>query len=233
MSNLDELINQYKNEDDQITCKDAFKIATKSKMEILEVGDRIKDMGYKITECGLGQFGNLDKSKYSIEAKEKLKLIVDDKNRVFCKEAREAAKGVGLPKIRGTIAFENIDIKYCELGCFSEKKGKKFKIKTKTWIEDTNKNTLLCKEYCEILETIEQNSSIEIAAKVLELNIEDIKKQISQFEKIFEIKAFNDEQKLTSEAKEFIIKYRSIKMKIEDYANRIFKDSFFPRREKK
>ncbi|MBL0686508.1 MAG: hypothetical protein JJV94_01595 [Sulfurospirillum sp.] len=123
MSNLKELIQDSLNKEGKLNCEDAYKISAKSKSSITEVGQTAKDIDIRISNCQLGQFGNLKGTgAYSMRAENKLKRFLDDKNRITCKNARGQAGGVGFEKVRGTLKDKNIDVTYCELGCFKEKK---------------------------------------------------------------------------------------------------------------
>lgn len=122
MSDLKTFIQEYLNDDGKLDCKDAFKISAKTKTPIKEVGETAKDMDVRIAGCELGQFGKLrGTGEYSSEAENRLKPLLDTQNRVTCKDARAQAGGIGLKNIRGTLKEKNIDVTYCELGCFTEK----------------------------------------------------------------------------------------------------------------
>ena len=151
MSSLKEFIKEYLNEQGKLDCKDAYKISAKSKTPIGEVGSMAKDMGIRISNCELGQFGKLQKGEYSKEVYEKLTPFLNEQNKLTCKEARSTAKGVGLKVVRGTLEAKNIDVTYCELGCFKEKKRTRLYVKTKTWMENEKKELLYGKGKTEIL----------------------------------------------------------------------------------
>lgn len=230
---LEELIVKY-TINNKITCKYAFKIAAKTKMHISEVAKKLNDLSIKIQDCDLGQFGKLDRTKSSFEAKKRLQNIMDDKKRVFCKDAREVAKGIGLGVIRGALKEYDIDVKYCELGCFKEKKGKKMRLKTKTWIEDADGQLLFGKGKTEVLELIEQTGSISGASKELGMNYKKTWNHIKILEKNFKDCMVQSKQGgsgsggsvLTDEAKQTIKKYRQLQNEIEEFANKRFKELF-------
>lgn len=132
MFSLKEFINEYLNEQGKLDCKDAYKIAAKTKTPIGEVGQTAKDIGVRIAGCELGQFGELKGTgEYTQEAENRLKPFLDDKNRVTCKDARGQAGGIGLKSIRGTLKEKDIDVTYCELGCFTEKNAQGYTLKQK------------------------------------------------------------------------------------------------------
>jgi len=60
MQNLKELIKKYVNEENKLTCAKAYVVAKKAGVEPIIVGKTADEMGVRITDCGLGQFGKLD-----------------------------------------------------------------------------------------------------------------------------------------------------------------------------
>jgi len=242
MSSLKEFINEYLNEQGKLDCKDAYKISAKSKTPIEEVGQTAKDIGVRISGCELGQFGNLKGTgEYSEIAENKLKPFLDDKNRVTCKAARDQAGGIGLKKIRGTLKEKKIDVTYCELGCFKEKKRSRLYLKTKTWIENQDGELLFGKGKTEVLELIEQEGSIAKAAEKLGMNYKKAWTHVKILQKnlddvLVESQKGGGEQggsKLTPKADEFINSYKRLQEDIETYANERFKELFLKPRNKK
>lgn len=229
------------NEKGKLDCKDAFKISAITKTPIGEVGKIAHESKIRIDNCDLGQFGGLDKKEFSQKAKEKLIPFVDEKKRIFCKDARAMAGGVGLKKIRGTLEKENIDVKYCELGCFTEKKRKMLKIKTKTWIEDSSGNLLFGKGKTEVLELIDKTGSISGAAEQLGMNYKKAWSHIKILQKNLDDEMVISKQGgsgaggtvLTDNARGFIDKYNTLQDEIEAYANERFKEIFLIPRNKK
>ncbi len=242
MSSLKEFIQEYLNEEGKLDCKDAYKISAKSKTPIGEVGQTAKDIGIRIAGCELGQFGKLKGTgEYSEVAEDKLKPFLDDKNRVTCKHARDQAGGVGLKKIRGTLKEKKIDVTYCELGCFKEKKRARLYLKTKTWIENENEELLFGKGKTEVLELIEQEGSIAKAAEKLGMNYKKAWTHVKILQKnlddvlVESHKGGGDQggSKLTPKADEFINNYKELQKDIEIYANQRFKELFLKPRNKK
>lgn len=234
MSEIREYIKQNLDENGKLSCKNAFKVSAKYKLTPLEVGNLAKEMGVRISECELGQFGNLDKSEYSDEAKEKLVPLMDEKRRITCKLARGAAQGIGLKKIRGTLKREKMDIMYCELGCFKEKKGKRVRVKTKTWLEGAEGELLFGKGKTEVLELIDKTGSIKGASEELGMNYKKTWSHIKILENNFDDVMVESKKGgsgsggtiLTPVARETIKKYRELQADIEEYANKRFKELF-------
>ena len=241
MSEMEALIQQYLNEKRKLDCADAYKIAAKLKCPIREVGDRAKAMEIRIDSCDLGQFGRVEGGSFDAEALNRLTPFLDDKNRITCKDARAQAGGIGLKKIRGTLKEKNIDVTYCSLGCFTEKKRPRLYVKTKTWIENAEGELLFGKGKTEILELIEQEGSISKASEVIGMNYKKAWTHIKILQKnindvMVETKQGGGEDagtKLTPVAREYMEKYRKLQEDIENYANERFKELFLKPRNKK
>jgi len=242
MPSLKEFIEEYLNEEGKLDCKDAFKISAKSKTPVGEVGQFAKDLGIRIAGCELGQFGKYKGTgEYSEEAENRLHPFIDDKTRVTCKQARSQAGGLGLKKIRGTLKEKKIDVTYCELGCFKEKKRARLYLKTKTWIENSDGDLLFGKGKTEVLELIEQEGSIAKAAEKLGMNYKKAWTHVKILQKnlddvLVESQKGGGDQggsKLTPKADEFIQSYKKLQIEIETYANERFKELFLkPRNDK-
>ena len=242
MSNLETIIKENLNAEGKLDCKDAFKVSAKTKTPILEVGNKAKELGIRIAGCELGQFGNLKGTgEFSEAALEKMAPFIDDKNRIRCKDARGVAGGIGLKKIRGTIQEKKMDVTYCELGCFKEKRRSRLYVKTKTWIENQEGELLFGKGKTEVLELIEQEGSIAGAAeklkmsykktwthvKILQKNLDDVLVESQQGG------GENSGSKLTPLADEYINNYKQLEKDIEAYANERFKELFLKPRNKR
>ncbi len=242
MSSLKEFIEEYLNENGKLDCKDAYKISAKSKTPIGEVGKRAKDIGVRISACELGQFGNLKGTgEYTQEAENRLKPFLEDKNRVTCKDARAQAGGIGLKKIRGTLKEKKIDVTYCELGCFTEKKRSRLYLKTKTWIENESGELLFGKGKTEVLELIESEGSIAKAAEKLGMNYKKAWTHVKILQKNLDDVLVESQKgggaqggsRLTPKADEFISSYKQLQKEIEEYANERFKELFLKPRNKR
>ncbi len=232
--NLEEMIKNSLNEEGKLTCAEAYKIAAKSKEEVSKVGQTAKSIGIRISDCGLGQFGKLEKGEYSKEAYERMKPFLNEDNKIVCKKAREAAAGIGLKRVRGTLEVKNIDVTFCELGCFKEKRRTRLYVKTKTWMENQRKELLFGKGKTEILLEIERTGSIAKAAENLGMNYKKAWSHIKLLQKNLEDvlvetkKGGGDDAgtRLTPKASEYISKYKQLQKEIEDFANERFKELF-------
>ncbi|KHG33522.1 MULTISPECIES: winged helix-turn-helix domain-containing protein [unclassified Sulfurospirillum] len=241
MNEMEALIRQYLNEHGKLDCSDAYKIAAKLKCPIREVGDAAKALEIRIDRCELGQFGKIEGGVFDVEALNRLTPLLDDKNRVTCQAARAQASGIGLKKIRGTLKEKNIDVTYCSLGCFTEKRRPRLYVKTKTWIENAEGELLFGKGKTEILELIEQEGSIAKASEKIGMNYKKAWTHIKILQKnindvMVETKQGGGEDagtKLTLVAKEYMDNYRKLQADIENYANERFKELFLRPRNKK
>ncbi|MCD8213605.1 MAG: hypothetical protein LUC34_06125, partial [Campylobacter sp.] len=102
-----ELIEKFKNDKGGLDCGIAFKLASKLDIDVSVVGKTADEIGVKIDACELGQFGKLEFGDSSILVYKNLQNKLDEKRRIFCSDARDAAKGVGLKKIRSTLKDYN------------------------------------------------------------------------------------------------------------------------------
>ena len=234
MSNtVEKLINQYA-EDGKLTCSNAFKVSIKAKTEAMEVGQKAHDMGVRISACDLGQFGKEPLGEFKNIVLSDLKKISDNQSRVFCKDARELAIKSNLKSVRTAIKEGGLDVKYCELGCFSEKKRTRLYVKTKTWIENQDHDLLFGKGKTEILEFIKEYGSIAQAAQKLGMSYKKAWNHIQILQKnmddvLVETHKGRGEQSgttLTPKALETIDKYKQLKMDIEEFANNRFHELF-------
>lgn len=231
---MDELIQKSLNPKGRLDCGTCFKIAQKLGIKVIEVANRATALNIKIDSCELGQFGRLKVSKPNLELLSKIKPKLDEKGRIFCEDARNVAKGVGLKNIRSLLKSEKIDVKYCLLGCFKEKKGKKMQIKTKIWIENSKGELLFGKGKTEVLELVDKTGSISKASEELGMNykkawthLQILQKNISK--DFVQTKQGGGETAgttLAPEAYEMIQKYKTLKKDIEDFADKRFAELF-------
>lgn len=238
---MDQLIEKYRGEDGKLTCASAFKVASKLKTTAQEVGQRAKDNEIRISACDLGQFGKQPLGEFKAEVFEDLEGICDEQQRVYCKDARELAQKSNLKSVRTAIKEGGLDVKYCELGCFSEKKGTRLYIKTKTWMENQNADLLFGKGKTEILEYIDEFGSIAKAAEKLDMSYKKAWSHIQVLQNnlddvLVETQKGGGEQggtTLTPKAYEYIAKYRQLQNEIEAFANERFHVLFLKDRKRK
>lgn len=238
---MDQLIEKYRGEDGKLTCASAFKVASKLKTTAQEVGQRAKDTDVRISACDLGQFGKQPMGVFKEEVLSDLHEICDEQQRVYCKDARELAQKSNLKSVRTAIKEGGLDVKYCELGCFSEKKGTRLYVKTKTWMENQNKELLFGKGKTEILEYIDEFGSIAKAAEKLGMSYKKAWSHVQILQKNLD-DVLVETQKgagaqggttLTPKAHEYIAKYKQLQHEIEEFANERFRELFLKDRKRK
>ena len=238
---LDEVIEKYRGEDGKLTCASAFKVASKLKTTAKVVGQRAKDTDVRISACDLGQFGKQPMGVFKEEVLSDLNEICDENQKVFCNDARELAQKSNLKSVRTAIKKGELDVKYCELLCFTEKKGTRLYIKTKSWMENQNKELLFGKGKTEILEYIDEFGSIAKAAEKLGMSYKKAWSHVQVLQKNLD-DVLVETQKgagkqggtvLTPKAHEYITKYRQLQDEIEEFANRRFKELFLKDRKRK
>lgn len=236
MSSLEELINKH-TVDGKIDCGMCFKISKNLNIDISEVSDKVNEMNIRISTCQLGQFGKFkhEINSSDVETTEFLKEFMDDKRRVFCKDAREIAENrSGFRKVRASLRENKIDIKYCLLGCFKEKKGKQMGIKTKIWIENSNGDLLFGRGKTEVLDMIDKVGSIKKASENLDMNYKKCWNHLKILERHFGETLFETKQgggnqagtRLKPKAYELIKAYRELERDIEEFAHKRFKELF-------
>ena len=237
---LDELIEQYRGEDGKLTCANAFKVASKLKITPQEVGARADVGNVSISACDLGQFGTQPLGEFNEEVFEDLQQLCDAQQKVFCKDARELAQKSSLKTVRTAIREGDLDVKYCELGCFAEKQGTKLYVKSKTWMENQYGDLLFGKGKTEILEYIDTYGSIAKAAEKLGMSYKKAWSHIQVLQKnlddvLVETQKGGGEQggtTLTPAAHEYMAKYRQLQNEIESFANQRFNALFLEERKR-
>ncbi len=111
-------------ENKKLSCLKAFKVAKKIKVEAKDMSAIAKSLGVKITDCELGVFGSLD----FLAKDEEIYNILKSKyknERIPCKDLWNEAKNSSLKIVGSTVKNSDIEVSYCQLGCFREKKGLK------------------------------------------------------------------------------------------------------------
>ncbi len=233
MEKLIEEIKQNLDENHRLSCKEALKIIKKYTKE--DFKQAISKLGVKISDCELGQFGALRRSFSKHEIFERLEPLLDHKNCLECKCVLEYTQDCDMSEVRATLKDYQIDVKYCELGCFKEKKRKQFNVKSKIWIENPEGKLLFGKGKTDILELIGEYGSIAKAAKILNINykkawfyIQDLEINMGE-ELIIAKKGRGSESgsKLTPRAYELIKNYKILQQDVEEFTNKRFKELFF------
>jgi len=237
---LEMLIEKYRSDEGKLSCSNSFKIARKLRLEPIDVGNKAKEMGVRITACDLGQFGTQPMGELKHEMLHDLEQICDSQKRVYCQAARELAKKSNLKHVRTALKRGGIDVLYCQLGCFTAKKRTRLYVKSKTWIENQDKTRLFGKGKTELLELIAEYGSLGKAAEILGMtvqkawsHIEELRKNLDDVLVQGSHEWSTEEVSLTPVAKEFIANYRQLQDEIETFANQRFKELFLKPRNKR
>ncbi|AYJ80320.1 ModE family transcriptional regulator [Aliarcobacter cryaerophilus ATCC 43158] len=116
----------FENLDDnkKLSCLKAFKVAKKMKVQAKDMSAITKSLGVKITDCELGVFGSLDFLAKDEVIYNRLKKSYKEQ-RIPCKNLWQEAKSSSLRVVGSTLKNSDIEVSYCQLGCFREKKGLK------------------------------------------------------------------------------------------------------------
>lgn len=119
-----DIIFENLNQDGKLSCIKAFKVAKKISCELEDMSAITKSLGIKITDCELGVFGSLKFLPKNEKIYSSLKNIYKEQ-RVPCKNLWEEAKKSSLKEVGSTVKNSDIEVSFCQLGCFREKKGLK------------------------------------------------------------------------------------------------------------
>jgi molybdate transport repressor ModE-like protein len=237
---LEILIERYRSDEGKLSCSNSFKIARKLKLEPIDVGNKAKELGVRISACDLGQFGSQPMGELKHEVLSDLEGICDSQKRVYCHAARELAKKSNLKHVRTAIKRGEMDVLYCQLGCFTAKKRTRLYVKSKTWIENQDKTRLFGKGKTELLELIAEYGSLSQAAEILGMTVQKAWSHIEELRKNLDDVLVHGSQEwsteeisLTPVAQEFIINYRKLQDEIEAFANSRFKELFLKPRNKR
>jgi hypothetical protein len=118
MTNTEQILKRYLNDDGKINCLDAFKLAKELKIDPSEIAEITKKYSLKIDNCELGVFGSKKFTDARDDIYEKLSSQADSEKRVDCSAAWEVAKEFSLNKVGSTTKKSDIEVIYCQLGCF-------------------------------------------------------------------------------------------------------------------
>ena len=112
-------------ESKKLSCLKALKEEKKIKVEAKDMSAITKFLGIKITDCELGVFGSLDFLDKDEDIYNRLKNIYKEQ-RIPCIDLWQEANSSSLKIVGSTVKNSDIEVSYCQLGCFREKKGHKY-----------------------------------------------------------------------------------------------------------
>lgn len=127
--NLDEtqkdLILTNLDEHGKLSCLKAFKVARLIGLKPLEMSDACKSIDIKITNCELGVFGKIEFQRPEMAIYNKISKNFTQNKEVSCKTLWYQARESSLRRVGSTVKHTDIEVTYCQLGCFRERKGDK------------------------------------------------------------------------------------------------------------
>ncbi len=118
-----DLLETNLDEDGKLTCLKAFKVARLIGKEPSEMSEVTKSMGIKITNCELGVFGNLKFNDTDFKMYKNMSNKLGTNKKIECKVAWTYAQQSTLKNVGSTIKKTDLEVTYCQLGCFKERKG--------------------------------------------------------------------------------------------------------------
>lgn len=118
------IIEKSLNDEAKLDCIKAFKVAKKIGCKLEDMSAITKSLNIKITNCELGVFGKLEFSSKDEKLYEKLKYEYENL-KIPCANLWQEARNSSLRNVGSTAKNSDIEVVYCQLGCFREKKGLK------------------------------------------------------------------------------------------------------------
>lgn len=118
-----DLIQTNLNEDGKLTCLNAFKVARLIGKKPSEMAEITKYMKIIITSCELGVFGNLKFNDSDFSLYKNMSSKLGTNKRIECKEAWKYAQKSTLKNVGSTIKKTDLEVTYCQLGCFKAREG--------------------------------------------------------------------------------------------------------------
>jgi len=115
MNNLDE--------EGKLTCLKAFKVARLIGKKPSEMAVVTKKLNIKITNCELGVFGKLKFNDADFTLYKNMSNKLDINKKIECKSAWNYAQKSTLRNVGSTTKNTDLEVTYCQLGCFRERKG--------------------------------------------------------------------------------------------------------------
>ncbi len=231
---IEEMLERYADERGRVSCAKAMAVAKRLGVEPMFVGRVASSAGFRISDCELAQFGSKKVGAFDEETYRALKALADDNNKITCKNAWLVAGRFGLNRVRSTIKNSELDVVYCQLGCFRQKKRPRLKVKTKVWVENKGIGMVFGKGKLEILQLIERYGSISAVAKHLGVSYKKVWNHIQILENNMDKKYVitskgrsSGGSELTPEAYELISKFKQLQNEVEEFANRRFVELFY------
>jgi hypothetical protein len=93
-------------------------LARELKIDPSEIAELTKKYSIKIDNCELGVFGSNDFGELRDDIYKKLSSKANPEKKVECRAAWEVAQEFSLKKVGSTTKKSDIEVIYCQLGCF-------------------------------------------------------------------------------------------------------------------
>lgn len=118
-----ELIYTNLDDDGRLSCLKAFKVARLIGLKPIDMSDACKSVGIKISNCELGVFGKIKFQDAETAIYSKISQNFTQNKDVSCKTLWYIARESSLRRVGNTVKYSDIEVTYCQLGCFNERKG--------------------------------------------------------------------------------------------------------------
>ena len=118
MDDVAQTLKRYLNDSGKINCLDAFKLARELGIQPIEIAEVTKAHGIKIDNCELGVFGSNSFGEKREDIYEKLSAKSNEKKQILCGDAWRVAQEFSLKKVGATSKKSDLEVVYCQLGCF-------------------------------------------------------------------------------------------------------------------
>lgn len=110
--------------DGRLSCLKSFKVARLINLKPIQMSDACKSINVKITNCELGVFGKLKFKDAESSIYNKIAQNFTQDTRIECKTLWSEAADTTLKRVGSTVKNTDIEVTYCQLGCFRERKAK-------------------------------------------------------------------------------------------------------------
>ena len=107
----------------KLSCLNAFKVARLIGKKPSEMAEVTKHMRITISSCELGVFGNLQFNDRDFSLYKNMSNKLGSNKKIECKEAWTYAQKSTLRNVGSTIKKTDIEVTYCQLGCFKGREG--------------------------------------------------------------------------------------------------------------
>jgi len=234
-------ITSYLDREGKLSCQQACRMAQAHRLPLSRIGQMAQQADIRISDCLLGQFGTLKAGEFDEQIHEALLHSAQSPERIRCEEAMAIGERFGYEALRATLFESGMEVVYCALGCFRERRKTKLYLKTKNWIENTEEALLFSKGKIDILELIDKHGSISRAAKEMGMSYKKAWRHITLLQEHLEDEILTTHKgageqggtRLTPIAREFIENYRTMHERIVAYADAQFRQLFLTARSKR